>query len=62
MERFWPAAAAGLLTLFVIVGWGVLHNRSIVRQLVTIAVGLVVGVVVTLAVFIFILGNITTGP
>lgn len=57
MEPFWPAPVAGVLTLFAIVGWGILHNTSIVRQLVTIAAGLVVGLVVTYAVFIFILGN-----
>ena len=62
MERFWPAAAAGVVTLFLIVGWGIFHNTSIVRQLVTIAVGLVVGLVVTFAVGIYIFGSTFGGP
>jgi hypothetical protein len=61
VERFWPAPVAGLLALVLIVGWGIVHNTSIVRQLVTIAVGLIVGIVVFGAVFLIVLGN-NLGP
>jgi hypothetical protein len=50
VEPFLLAVAAGILACLLIVGWGVVHNKSILRQLLTIVVGLIVGLAVTVAV------------